>query len=400
MTHFNSIKELINTLAWAKDLLAEMFEKRKSFLYKYDDALLLLESEDRLQTLLNRGIITQNGPYLEIDEQFQLFFEQIMEVNEEINTSYINENIQQVRQLIHFYLQENNESRRYTYLKQTKGALRKIGRITLRNVVDLNRNIENAFKTEPNYVIKISKLEAFDEKRYVLHQLIEQTDKLVSEEETIFFKAALDDELKQVVTHLRQQLTESRHNLIETQKQIIEYLNQVKHQSRVIEKIKQVKYLKDQFELKAKTNFVSLLQQTNAVCFEPKPSYRFKISLEDLQTDAGSQLIAKVQARIKKPSIHKMPVAEMISDLHLQTQTEEEIFINLNEIRNGFMASGNNLYSYIMNYRYPRHVPYEEKMTIFCQMAGMFEEEFNISEQFQKDAAVEYAIVLPNATKN
>jgi uncharacterized protein YqiB (DUF1249 family) len=399
MTHFNSIKELINTLAWAKDLLTEMFEKRKSFLYKYDDALGLLESEDRLQTLISRGIITQNGPYLEIDEQFQLFFEQIMEVNEEINTSYIHENIQQVKQLIHFYLQENNESRRYTYLKQVKGSLRKIGRITLRNVIDLNRNIENAFKTEPNYVIKISKLEAFDEKRHILHQLIEQTDRLVTEQETIFFKTALDDELKQVVTQLRQQLTESRHNLIETQKQIIEYLNQVKHQSRVIEKIKQVKYLKDQFELKAKTNLVAVLQNTNAVCFEPKPSYRFKISVEELQTDDGSQLIRKVQAKIKKPNMNKMPVAEMISDHHLQTQTEEEIFINLQEIRNGFVASGNNLYNYIMNYRYPREVDFNEKMNIFCQMAGMYEDEFNVSEQFQRYDAVEYAVVMPATRK-
>ena len=55
----------------------------------------------------------------------------------------------------------------------------------------------------------------------------------------------MDDELKHVVMLLRRQLTESRHNLIETQRQIIEYLNQVKHQSRIQEKIKQVKYLKE-----------------------------------------------------------------------------------------------------------------------------------------------------------
>src|SRR4051812_30160606 len=194
MSHFNNIKELINTLAWSKELLGEMFEKRKSFVYKYDQAVEIIE-EDRVETLVSKGVIRKNGGYLEMDDQFQLFFEQILEVNEEINTSYINENIQQVKQQINFYLQENNENRKYAYLKQVKSALRKIGRITLRNIIDLNRNIENAFKAEPNYTIKIARLEAFDEKRRVIFMLIEQTDRLVTDEERTFFISATDEEL-------------------------------------------------------------------------------------------------------------------------------------------------------------------------------------------------------------
>ncbi|ODT90430.1 MAG: hypothetical protein ABS85_15405 [Sphingobacteriales bacterium SCN 48-20] len=138
MSYLLSLKELVNTLYWARDLLVEMFEKRKSFAYKYDDAAEIM-GEDKLEILINKQLLRRNGPYVEIDDQFQQFFEQVLEVNEEINTSYINENIQQVKQHIVYYLQENNEHRRYSYLKQVKGALRKIGRITLRNVIDLNR---------------------------------------------------------------------------------------------------------------------------------------------------------------------------------------------------------------------------------------------------------------------
>jgi len=352
----------------------------------------LLE-EDRIETLINKGMLRRNGPYLEMDEQFQTFFEQVLEVNEEINTSYINENIQQVKQHINFYLQESNENRKYAYLKQVKTALRKIGRITLRNIIDLNRNIENAFKTEPNYAIKIARLESFDEKRRAIFGLIETTDRLVTEEEQTFFISALDDELKQVVTLLRRQLTESRHNLIETQKQIIEYLNQVKHQSRIIEKIKQVKYLKDQFELKAQTNLVKLLQQNNAVIFEPRPSYSLKLSLDNLQMDDGRQLVEKIAAKNKLQKRAGLPIAESISNSYLQTETEEEVFINLEEMRNGFKASGKHLYQFIMGYRYPREVPYEEKMTIFCQMVSIYENEFTVSEKYLQDEMVEYAVV-------
>jgi hypothetical protein len=196
-----------------------------------------------------------------------------------------------------------------------------------------------------------------------------------------------------VVALLRRQLTESRHNLIETQKQIIEYLNQVKHQSRVIEKIKQVKYLKDQFELKAQTNLLKLLQQNNAVLFEPRPSYSLRLSLDYLQTDEGSQLVRKIADRNKLQKRAALPVADSIADSYLQTETEEEIFINLDELRNGFKASGKHLYQFIMGYRYPREVSYDEKMTIFCQMVSIYENEFIVSEKYLKDEMVEYAVV-------
>lgn len=394
MSNFNNIKELINTLAWSKELLAEMFEKRKSFVYKYDFALEILD-EERIETLISKGVIRRNGPYLELDDHFQFFFEQILEVNEEINTSYINENIQLVKQQIDFYLKENNENRRYAYLKQVKSILRKIGRITLRNIIDLNRNIENAFKAEPNYKIKIARLEAFDEKHKVIFMLIEQTDRLVTDEERTFFVSATDEELKQLVNQLRQQLTEARHNLIETQKQVIEYLNQVKYQSSIVEKIKQLKYLKDQFELRSKTNLVAILQDNNAVLFESKPSYPLKLSLDFLQTDEGHQSKLKVATRSRLSHGKSLPVAEIIAAGYLETETEDEIFINLEELRNGFIASGNHLYNFIMNYRYPRPVSFEEKVTIFCQMVGIYENEFIVSDNYYKDATVEYAVVHP-----
>jgi hypothetical protein len=393
MSYILSLKELINTLGWAKELLVEMFEKRKSFMYKYDDAAELL-AEDKIEVLISKHILRRNGPYVEIDDQFQNFFEQVLEINEEINTSYIHENIQQVKQHINYYLQENNEHRRYGYLKQIKASLRKIGRVTLRNVIDLNRNIENAFKTEPNYAIKIARLESFDDKRRTIYSLIEQADHLVTEEETTFFATALDEELKQVVTVLRGQLTESRHNLIETQKQIIEYLNQVKHQSRVQEKIKQVKYLKDQFELKAKTNIAALLQERNDVLFESRPAYPLKLSLDFLHTDEGNQHVKNVAVKQKQTKKPAMQVAESIASKDLLPQTEEEIFIDLEEIKRGFMASGHHLHNYVMQYTYPRAVSYEEKITIFCQLVSMYENELNVKEVFQKDEQVEYAMVI------
>lgn len=395
MLHFIHIKELLNLLSRTKELLAEMFEKRKSFSYKYEMALELVE-EDVLETLITKGVLRQNGAYIELDEQYLGFFEQVLEVNEDINTSYIQENIGQVKQAIDFYLKENIEHRKYSYLKQVKSSMRKIGRITLRNVIDLNRNIENAFKSEPNYKIKIARLEGFDQKRKDIQLLIEQTERMVmGEEEQTFFKTAMDDELKYITAQLRLKLTEARHNLIETQKQVIEFLNQVKFQSRLVEKIKQVKYLKDQFELKAKTNIVEVLQQAKAVNFETKPTYPLRLSLDYLQTDEARNSLEKVSVKQKQGRRNALPVAEGISDAYLQTETEEEVFINLQAMRNGFAASGKNLFQFVMEYNYPREVPYDEKITVFCQLVSMYETEFKVADEYGKQEMIEYAMVYP-----
>ena len=71
MNHFNSIRELLNTLSRGHKLLAEMFEKRKLLSYKYEYALDVLENnEDVIQLLLSKNTIRQNGTYLELDDQF------------------------------------------------------------------------------------------------------------------------------------------------------------------------------------------------------------------------------------------------------------------------------------------------------------------------------------------
>ena len=149
MIAFNDIKELVSALKREEKLISEMFSKRKSLNYKYSYALELVDNdEDRINFLIQRSVIRENGGFLEIDDQFVEFFEQVLDVNEEVNLSYINENIKNIKENIDYFLNENNENRKYSYLKFIKKTLRKMGIITLRSVVDLRRNIENTFKNE------------------------------------------------------------------------------------------------------------------------------------------------------------------------------------------------------------------------------------------------------------
>ena len=250
---YNSIPHITNTLNLGKDLLEVLFEKRKSLPFRYDYALDIID-ENKLNILIEREVIRRNGPYIEMDEHYLSFYELLLEANEEISTSVIDENIQLVYQLIDYYSKEDNDLRKLGYLRSVKAHLRKIGKILVRNVVSLQRVIDNTFKNEPSYKVKIAKLENLDAKRIEINRLIVEVEKLLDRERTPFFAQAPDEELLTIARELKTELLSAGHSLIHSQQDIIDYLNQIRTQVGFTRKLRRIKYLREQFELQENTN--------------------------------------------------------------------------------------------------------------------------------------------------
>ena len=384
-------------LAREQLLLTELFEKRKTLAYKFDDALAVLDyDQDRLQRLLDFSVLTQNGNYLGLDDQYLQFFEQVLEVNEEINVSYINEHIQSIKNNILYFLAENNEIRKHNYLKLVKNALRKIGTISLRNVVDLKRNTDNTFKNEPNYKIKKAKLEHLDNKRHDIAALIERTDQLISgEEERIFLKTAQDEELNRIITLLKLELNACRHNLIDAQRQIIEYLNKIKGQNQVMEKLRQLKYLRDQFELKSKTNIKEIVAGNTAVIFDSQQNSPLKLSLSYLQSGGEVLDILKKIALKAGNTKNVLKLAENIDAAYLEDHEEDLMQINLEEVKNSFMAGSNNLFDFLGIYNFASPIGFGERLTLYCQLVSQYGDMFTITDVFNDIQDVTYTMVYP-----
>ncbi len=159
--------------------------------------------------------------------------------------------------------------------------------------------------------------------------------------------------------------------------------------------MRQVKYLKDQFRLKNETNIESLLINSKEVIFEPNTAYSLRISLDFLQTDEAFESIQKVANRIKTIPNPKLPFAGTIAEEYLETYLEEEVQINLDEVKNSFRASGNHLFDFILHYNFSRDISWEEKVTIYCQMVSQYEAEFTITDQFSRQQQIEFALVYP-----
>ena len=396
MNTFNDIKELVTALKREEKLISEMFSKRKSIDYRLSDALELVDYEEsRIDKLIEKSVIRENGGLLELDGQFLEFFEQVLYVSEEINLSYIDDNIKTIKEHILYFLNEPNENRRYTYLRLIKKTFRNMGLVTLRSVVDLRRNIENTFKNQSNYKNKQLKLAHLDEKRTIITNLIQQTLTLINEEELTFFNRALDEELNRIIIELKHQLGECSHNLIEIEKQIIDFLNQIKQQGRFLEKLRKLKYLKDNFTIEAETDIKQIVSNKNHVIFEGRTNQSLNLSIDFLrENEKAFEAIKRIAKQHKDRLLFKPEIADSISNEYLENSIEKEIMINLEEVRNRFVATSDNLFNFILNYDFSKDVDFNERVTIFCQIISQYEQELKIKDNFQITNGIEYAMVF------
>lgn len=395
MNTFRSIEELLKSLDREKELLKEMFSKRKSLSFRYDFALEMTEyKEERIRYLIDYGVIRDTGDFLEMEDIYLKFFEDVLEVNEEINVSFVQDYLNRLNENIDYYLKENNEQRKYNYQREVKRCLKNIALTTVRNVLDLKRNMDNTYKNEPNYQIKKTKLNRLDEKRNNIALLIRKCEELIDRGQPVFFRVAMDVQMRQVVSDVKLQLNDAYHNLIEIQKQIIRYLNLIDYQNRIFEKVKKLKYLKDQFLLEENSNIRQVATQKNPIWMEPQASYRIKLSIDHLRcSDEAFLLIKKLSGRQKNALKGNRQLADPIPEGYLQDQSQQIDTVNLQEVHNAFMASSNHLFSFVMNYRYRKEVSQSDKLVYFCQLASQYAEELNFTDTYEVTGDVEYPFI-------
>lgn len=397
MRTFRSIDELVRTLDREKELLREMFQKRTSLSFKYDFAVELTDyKEERVQNLINCGVIRSSGDFLEMEDIYLKFFEEVLQVNEEVNVTYIQGHLSRLNEQIEYYLTENNEKRRYAYHNEVRRTLKNIALTTVRNVIDLKRNLDSTYKNEPNYQIKKAKLQRLSEKLKNIILLINKCEDVIDKEQMLFFREAMDAQMRATVSDVKLQIIDSSHNLMEIQRQIVHYLNMIEYQNRIFEKVRKLKYLKEQFLLEENSDIKQVLAARNHVWMEPQVNYRIKLSINYLRnSDEALVLIKKLAAKLKNRGDKSKAVAGAIPAEYLESKSEVINQVNLREVYNSFVASGEHLFAFVMNYSYKKMVSTEDKLVFFCQIASEYAENLNFTDRYQCTDKVEYPLVFP-----
>lgn len=397
-SHFHSLEELIRALDRERKLLYALFQDRKRLSFRYNLAKELATKKDESLEFLRRfGIIHENGDFVELEDVYLKFFEEVLEVNEEINVASVKESIGSLNAAIDYYQSEKNATRKWGYLKDVKRILRNIALTTLRNVIDLKRNIDNTYKNEPTFVVKKKKLVHLDEKRKDIAALINECEMVIDKKQATFFLVAMDVELKDTVTDVKLQLKEVYHNLLELDRQIINYLNLIEYQNRLFEKAQKLKYLRDQMLLETNTDIKAKMDARNPVWMEPRPRYTLKVSLSMLRTtDTGLKILQDVAKGKSNDRLRKGNLAEPLTKEELTEQQKVLQTVDVREVKTAFMASGDNLFHFVMNYSgYRKQMADEEKLVLFCQIAAQYHDELVISEEYGRHGNIEFPFIYP-----
>ena len=393
LSHFRTIEELVKVLDREKTLFRDMFERRKSLAYRTDIAMEVVDyRRERIQYLIDHGVIHENGDFLEMEDVYVQFFEEVLDMNEEISVSSVKEYLDSLKENINYYLQETNENRKNQYQSNVRKTLRRIGLRTLKNIIDLKRNVDTAYKQEPNYKIKKSRLANLDEKRKGIKVLIKECE-IMMEGEVVFFKMAADPEMQRTTMDVRNDFTEADHNLLEIEHQIIDYINQIEQQSLLFKKIRKLKYLKDQLTWREDTNIVRIIEGKSPLWMEKRPYNRIFLSLDMLRSsEEAYSIIRKIAGRTIVRRLARTE-ADPLDETYMHDSIEEVNAVNMTELWNAFKAQGNHLFAFIKDYSYKQQHTLGDHINLYCQMATLHSEELRITDDYEQYDKIEYALI-------
>lgn len=358
-----SIRDLINLLNQNKEIIEMLFGNKdsvnKSEILAREDM-----SDEKLEKLVVHEFIHENNNIVSLDDRITTFIEEFLEIGE-VTTSFINDNIQSLNENLRYYRIDNNAR----FLRNIKRSLKKIHSTTSREVIKLHKNIDDTYKNQANYLIKLEELEKYKKKRDDIINLIRESELILSESRG-FFNAIVDAELSSIVLELRYTLVRNRDYLTEIQSQIIDYINRIQHQAAIYKKIQRLKELKDYEELKYKTNFVEVASSINAVLFSKKPVTRVRISLDYLYTDQGYHLVSKVADRLKLlRSIERSPAGKIAP---LDEEAEEiSPRLDVEALVEKFVQSDMDLFNFVLDFEFPDQleISLEKRISLFVEIS-------------------------------
>ena len=397
MNAFSDIDALLRVISREKDILRFLFVSRKAPSLRAEQALEHFLSQDsrRLEYLLEHGVIREADGLLVLEDTYLRFFEEVLEVNEEINVLSVKQHIDALNENIELWLTVGAEARRQRYMGEILRILRSIALSTHRNVIDLKRAIDSTYKNERDYAVKRKRLENLDRKRADIALLIKEAEKLFDERQRVFFGPSMDAHLKETVASVKDSLTESYHGLLELDRQIIVYLNKIEAQQRLVEKIRRIKYLKDQLVWESGTDVIWALQTHRPVFLEKRPRYNCLPSLE-------------AHAALKNPTARRKTDPEPLSPEELSRGAVVKDTLNTFKLRSAFLGSSKDLMTFLTEMegalsgasafflaeeREPSILE-EDRLTLFCRLAVEFDEDFRITDRYEESGGFTYPLIF------
>jgi hypothetical protein len=374
-----NIKELLTQLYFNRHIIDYIFGNKqsvsKSELLSKDDI-----TEDTIKRLAQFGIVEETEQTVSLNDSISNFLEDFLEIGE-VTPGFINDSLDELKRNIKYY----RDTREVRFLRGIKKYLRRINNSISREVFKLQKNVDETYKGESNYKIKMQRLEDYREKRDAIIDFIKRSETTIEESRNLF-SLANDTELYTLTYNLKMSLIENIDYLVEIQTDITDYINKIRYQLEVYKKVQEIKEVKDRGELHYKTNFKEVVNTENSLLYSYARSPRTRVSIEYLFSDDGHTVCKKVAEKYKLGRMLIRGRAEGMSGDFKSKQFENFVKLDTEALVEKFLKQDLNLFEYLMLYKFPKSLgvfSFEERITLFVELAMEFDKLMDFTYQLK-----------------
>jgi hypothetical protein len=394
------------------DILSQLYHQRGvvEFLFANRENITVNEllsrediSAEQYQKLKSLDLIYEYENIVSLNDAVVAMFEDFMEIGE-VTPGFINDYINELNRHIRFY----QEAREMRFLRSIKKYLKRINSTLTREIIKLQKNVDDTYKNESNYRIKLQKLEDYREKRDTIIEFIKKTSDVV-EDTRALFNLTNDTELFGIVSALKVSLIENLDYLIEIQTDITDFINKIQFQIDVYKKAQRLKEIKEHGSLYFKTNFKEIVGNINTLKHNGHKTPKTKIAIDFLYTDDGHVLCKRIAEKYKLTRLMVRGIAGKMAGDFKDKGLEQQIKLDTEKLVERFLVQTKaNLFEYLMDYKFPKaigNVTFEDRLSLFVEIAMEYQSDLDFKYRLQyfdyKDTGSEvqkrlgYTLILP-----
>jgi hypothetical protein len=397
------------------DILNQLYQHRGvvEFLFAHRENITVNEllnrgdiNHEQLQKLKSLDLVYEYENIVSLNDAVVAMFEDFMEIGE-VTPGFINDYINELNRHIRFY----QEAREMRFLRSIKKYLKRINSTLTREIIKLQKNVDDTYKNESNYRIKLQKLEDYRLKRDTIIDFIKKTTDVV-EDARALFSLTNDSELYGIVQALKVSLIENLDYLIEIQTDITDFINKIQFQLDVYIKAQKLKEIKDHGNLHFKTNFNETVAAINTLRYNGHKTPKTKIAVDFLFTDDGHVLCKRIAEKYKLTRLMVRGLADRMAGNFKDKGLEQQIKLDTLKLVDRFLIqTKQNLFEYLMDYKFPKAigtVTFEERLSLFVEIAMEYQNSldfkyrlvhYDYEDANKNKKKLAYTLILPLAEK-
>ncbi len=375
-----SVKDLLLNLYQNHGLIALLFGQREPVTVNSVLNQNLI-SDEQYRKLLSLEIIYEQENLIYLNEAVISMFESFMDIGD-VTPGHLNDYISELKRYFIFY----QDTRELRFLNGAKKYIKKINTTLNKEIIKLQKNIDETYKNESNYRIKLQKLEDYRLKRDMIIDFIKKIGETLNQSNALI-AIANNAELNEMVATLKRSLIENFDFLIEIQTHITEFINKIQHQLDVYKKVQKIKELKDHGALLFKTNFKEIVNEINNIKYNGYKAPKTKIAVDYLYSDSGYAICKRVADKYKLSRFFIRGLAQRMPKDFKILEIDKQVKLDTEKLVNRFLSqTKDNLFEYLIAYDFPKaigNVSLEERLSLFVEIAMEYQNKLNFKYRLQ-----------------